>query len=74
MDMKMMERGFAFPRQTAEQGHGGMTLRDYFAAAAVTGLCTNHETAKLIGEEKMSLNTAALAYKMADALIEARGT
>lgn len=49
--------------------HVGMTLRDYFAAkvmqAAITGMATRSED--LIYRE-----CAALAYEMADAMLEAR--
>lgn len=31
----------AFPRTYSHEGHNGMTLRDYFAARALQGLCAN---------------------------------
>jgi Na+/glutamate symporter len=39
-----------------------VSLRDYFAAAALTGLCA------------LCLGAAARAYAMADAMLAARGT
>jgi hypothetical protein len=55
--------GLAFPSEYyAEQG---MTLRDYFAAAALQGLLANGYNG--------SCNRAAInAYDYADAMIEAR--
>jgi hypothetical protein len=43
----------------------GMTLRDYFAAMAMQGVC-----ARVNWEPKA---TAETAYRMADAMLEARG-
>lgn len=42
----------------------GMTLRDYFAAAALTGLCTSHHNC-----EQM---LAEWSYRQADAMLAAR--
>jgi hypothetical protein len=44
----------------------GMTLRDYFAAAALQGFVTNNGTDTADG------TLAAWAYSLADAMIEAR--
>jgi len=56
------------PRYTTTW-HGGMTLRDYFAAkamqAAITGCATR-------GEVGIYSNWAGLAYDMADAMLKAR--
>lgn len=46
---------------------GGMSLRDYFAAAALTGLCAN------TGYQDQTYSAAALqAFKQADALLASR--
>ena len=55
----------AFPRNHQHFGHGGMDLRDYFAAKAMQGL--------LASEVNAPLKTfAKQAYTMADAMMEAR--
>ena len=56
--------GAAFPSEYyAEQG---MTLRDYFAAAALQGFVTNNGTDTAEGA------LAAWSYSLADAMVEAR--
>lgn len=56
---------------------GGMTLRDYFAAAAMTGLCAN--TAIVFGDHRAPehpadcLNSISdAAYSVADAMLSER--
>jgi hypothetical protein len=59
--------GGAFPH--GDPTHGGdlgMTLRDYFAAAALTGFVTNN------GTDFTSIKLAEWSYSQADAMIEAR--
>ena len=59
----------AFPRPTSgvdQYAQTGMTLRDYFAAKALQGILTDAEIAMGISE------IAELAYKYADAMMEAR--
>ena len=59
--------GTAFPlplgSETVE-GQEGMTLRDYFAAKAMSTLCASYDS-----EEAVS----AKAYRFADAMLRARG-
>jgi hypothetical protein len=56
--------GLAFPSEYyAEQG---MTLRDYFAAAALQGFVTNNGTDTAEGA------LAAWSYSLADSMIKAR--
>ena len=66
--------GWAFPRPAVqgarsyednEPAEEGMTLRDYFAAAAMTGLCA-------YSAGRTPENMAPEAYRVADALILAR--
>ena len=45
----------------------GMTLRDYFAAQAMTGLLT----AELVGEYSNE-HVAEISYRIADAMMKAR--
>jgi hypothetical protein len=61
MSNKTGTNGTAFPSGMDR----GMTLRDYFAAMAMQGVC-----ARVNWEPKA---TAETAYKMADAMLEARG-
>lgn len=48
--------------------HTGMSLRDYFAANALVGICANPDNRCFVGAEKF----ADAAYKLADAMMEAR--
>lgn len=58
----------AFPNDSKVFGdHPGMTIRDYFAAAALTGLLANVD-----GTAGMYKTAAFDAYEHADAMIEAR--
>jgi hypothetical protein len=45
----------------------GMTLRDYFAAQAITGLLT----AEIVGEYTNE-HVAEISYRIADAMLKAR--
>ena len=45
----------------------GMTLRDYFAAKAMNGICAHHDTWGLAESEM-----AEHAYRIADAMLAAR--
>ncbi|MBF8676188.1 hypothetical protein IRZ53_17470 [Pseudomonas fulva] len=69
----------AFPVQASDYGgHGtcfGLTIRDYFAAKALQGMCSNGDWV-----ERMSVRTGTspeiaasmAAYEVADAMIAAR--
>jgi hypothetical protein len=82
---KIDDGGAAFPGM-ASDGHRdyrpGLTKRDYFAAAALTGLLANSEAVHAGAEPtnsclftgKMFADYAGLAVKMADALIAASKT
>jgi hypothetical protein len=51
----------------------GMTLRDYFAAQAVTWFLTKLDDEEIIDDHNMLRQFAAEhAYKLADAMMEAR--
>lgn len=69
--------GYAFPVPEAVNGgnnkqptNKGMSLRDYFAAAALQGLLSRPAANNTIPRSRTSI--AASAYAWADALIEAR--
>jgi hypothetical protein len=71
--------GPAFPREDYQTsnapGQSGMTLRDYFAAKAVAGLCANQqwmETAHERSGMDMDFCVAAAAWEVADAVLVAR--
>ena len=65
----------AFPHTVEYKGsdcggivpHGGMSLRDYFAAKAMTGLLT----AEIVGEYSNE-HVAEISYRIADAMLKAR--
>ena len=64
MEQKIETGGPAFPVQPG--GDTGMTLRDYFAAAALTGIIAK-------GEDEMYPGfRASEAYALADAMLSAR--
>lgn len=50
----------------------GMTLRDYFAAKAMQAILSSDKYVGLIGVNRYEQRTAEDAYKMADAMIQAR--
>ncbi|PXV54193.1 hypothetical protein SAMN04487785_11427 [Dyella jiangningensis] len=63
--------GPAFPISIpgcGDNGAGGMTLRDYFAAKALQGICAHNDTWGIAKDEQI----AAVAYALADALLKAR--
>ena len=47
----------------------GMTLRDYFAAKAMQGICNSRSHSELKGH---AIASAKVAYELADAMIKAR--
>ena len=61
--------GPAFPAMHYDLAHNehGMTMRDYFAAKAMQGLFSDVDTS-LMSQKQI----AEWAYKMADAMLEAR--
>lgn len=64
--------GAAFPGMYREidgscNFHGGISLRDYFAARAMSGICAHVDT---WGYDVDGI--AAKAYKLADAMLKAR--
>ena len=71
MSKEIKTGGPAFPFEYADEiaqyvSHG-MALRDYFAAKAMQGFCTQEEQGFGV------LKIAASAYELADAMLKARG-
>lgn len=63
----------AFPWATGKGSYcDGMTLRDYFAAAALQGLLASPKDLKIDGEFATGRELAKLAYSAADAMLKAR--
>jgi hypothetical protein len=60
----MNEKAFPNPHRTDQLG---MTLRDYFAAQAVQGICASGPS-----EDWTNDQLAAEAYELADAMLKAR--
>ncbi len=69
MSQPINDGGYAFPRSATDHCHSqeGMTLRDYFAAAALQGLM-----AKVDPEDHWADYRAKWSYEAADAMIKAR--
>lgn len=64
------EGGPAFPIDVKEdRPHYGMSLRDYFAAAALSGLCASGKGIFLNG---CVMSTDKAAYVIADAMLKER--
>ena len=65
--------GPAFPTPAGIQHNDGMTLRDYFAAAALQGLLGNSEFhVETDVESEIPNAIATYAYQAADAMLKAR--
>ena len=67
MSQPINDGGPAFPHETSLGYHHGMTLRDYFAAAALQGLM-----AKVDPEDHWADYRAKWSYEAADAMLKAR--
>jgi hypothetical protein len=66
--------GPAFPFEANDHVFTGMSLRDYFAAAALTGMgnwCPSFPS-EILSVEARSRNCANYAYMVADAMLKAR--
>ena len=50
----------------------GMTLRDYFAAKFAAAMMTNIDYQREVGGPTIAERVAAIAYRMADAMLKAR--
>ena len=63
----MNESAFPTGDQRGHEPETGMTLRDYFAAAALTGLLTDPDAFFI-----NTIKVAGLAYQYADAMLKVR--
>jgi len=61
--------GPAFPHDGQADYTGGMTLRDYFAAQALQGICAKYN----IREPGDQIVIAKMSYELADSMIAERG-
>jgi hypothetical protein len=76
----MNESAFPWQIDNGEtmRGHKGMTLRDYFAAKAMQSIVSKYDMASVFEDCKtkepngMLILLAKDAYKLADAMLEAR--
>jgi hypothetical protein len=66
-NQKINHGGSAFPHETHNGYYSGMTLRDYFAAAALQGVLSNHEAYFDSGKEM-----AEYCYIVANLMLKAR--
>jgi hypothetical protein len=64
--MVVSMNAFPNPHRTDELG---MTLRDYFAAKALQGICNSRSHVDLKGH---AIASAKVAYELADAMLKAR--
>jgi hypothetical protein len=74
-DAVLDDGGPAFPQGLSAKGQfGGMSLRDYFAGQVIAQIIAMYAADNKcgIGVEHIARNTAAHAYKVADALLAAR--
>lgn len=66
--------GYAFPKGSTF--NDGMTLRDYFAAKAMQGFCSNQDwlSTSMGNDPHSTLNhiVSRVSYALADAMLEAR--
>ena len=63
--------GQAFPCDGGTVRTDGMTVRDYFAAKAIQGLCADYGRTTCM-EEGIHDNLAMIAYRIADAMLRER--
>jgi len=60
--------GYAFPHDSHYVDKSGMTLRDYFAGQAISGLCANDSATARMSPAELG----ECSYQVADAMLEAR--
>jgi hypothetical protein len=63
--MREDQKQQAFP----DDGHFGISIRDYFAARAMQGMFSNSELTTVVNSHDQF---AELSYRMADAMLRAR--
>lgn len=70
--MKEILYAFPTPDSFDYYSNRGMTLRDYFAGQALTGIMANIEYLKLIDETKAGQTISFNCYEIADAMLKQR--
>ncbi len=74
-DQPINDGGPAFPHTTQWDGitpainYHGISMRDYFAAAALQGICSSRSHSDLKGH---AMASAKVSYDLADAMLKAR--
>ena len=71
-EQEIDDGGDAFPVADDSQMYLGMTLRDWFAGQALSGILTTLIVPKASGAEYAGKAVARNAYRIADAMIEHR--
>jgi hypothetical protein len=76
---KIDNGGPAFPTERFDNaariepdGYHGMSLRDYFAAAALPAVVKQYAEHNGVGQDHLPRNCAIHAYRIADAMLSAR--
>lgn len=69
INIKTGGSAFPVPNDANVNDQEGMTLRDYFAAAALTGFCSDDSW----NPDDYDHRVARLCYSMADEMLKARG-
>ena len=67
MSVPINDGGPAFPTPAGVQHNDGMTLRDYFAAAALQGMMAEYDP-----EDELEHHIAKWSYEAAAAMLKAR--
>ncbi len=73
--MKNNTGGPAFPHSDTRSNYSGMTLRDYFAAKAITSIMATpwfQHTSSQRGSAEYAEELASECYAVADAMLKAR--
>jgi hypothetical protein len=71
----VIDGGYAFPVNTEQEYHGGMSMRDWFAGMALQGLYANEAIARSLNQEAKTdprattYAYAEMAYTIADTMI-----
>jgi hypothetical protein len=66
-EQRINDGGSAFPHETSHGYDSGMSIRDYFAAAALQGMMAQFDP-----ENELEHHIAKWSYKAADAMLKAR--
>ena len=70
--LNMAEQPLQGPSYSGHASPAGLTLRDYFAAAALTGICGNSSRGASTCDESQESALPAWSYRIADEMLKAR--